>query len=117
MSTRLKTSVFGDLDDSVGTSLAVRGVHDIVDSFPGLYLTRAVFYRYSISACREPTLDRTTDKSLLNTEQHLDILCVERDRPAVRNWVQNADLRPTGDAAPDHIVVDGTVIQVNNERH
>jgi hypothetical protein len=31
--------------------------------------------------------------------------------------VQNADLRPTGDAAPDHVVVDGTMTQVNNERY
>ena len=30
--------------------------------------------------------------------------------------MQNADLQPTSDAAPDHIVIDETVIQVNNER-
>jgi putative transposase len=30
--------------------------------------------------------------------------------------VQNADLQPTSDAAPDHIAVDKTVIQVNDER-
>ena len=34
----------------------------------------------------------------------------------MHSWVQNADLQPTSDAAPDHIAVDGTVIQVNNER-
>ena len=30
--------------------------------------------------------------------------------------MQNADLQPTSDAAPDHIAVDKTVIQVNDER-
>jgi transposase-like protein len=30
--------------------------------------------------------------------------------------VQNADLQPTSNAAPDHIAVDETVIQVNDER-
>ena len=30
--------------------------------------------------------------------------------------MQNADLQPTSDAAPDHIAVDGTVIQVNDKR-
>ena len=30
--------------------------------------------------------------------------------------MQNANLQPTSDAAPDHIAVDGTVIQVNDER-
>ena len=30
--------------------------------------------------------------------------------------MQKADLQPTSDAAPDHIVVNETVIQVNDER-
>ena len=30
--------------------------------------------------------------------------------------MQNADLQPTSDAAPDHIAVDGMVIQVNDKR-
>ena len=34
----------------------------------------------------------------------------------IHNWVQDADLQPTSDAAPDHIAVDKTVIQVNDER-
>lgn len=40
---------------------------------------------------------------------------VERTRTAVYNRVHNADLRPTGDAAPDHIAVDETAIHVNDE--
>ena len=35
---------------------------------------------------------------------------------AIHSWVQNADLQPTSDAAPDHIAVDETAIQVNGER-
>ena len=30
--------------------------------------------------------------------------------------MQNADLQPTSDAAPDHTAVDETVIQANDER-
>jgi transposase-like protein len=55
--------------------------------------------------------------SLSNTKQYLEKLGVERSRTAIHNWVQRADVQPTGDAAPDHIAVDKTVIQVNDERH
>ena len=54
--------------------------------------------------------------SLSNTKQHLERLGVERSRTAIHNWVQKADVQPTSDAAPDHIAVDETVIQVNDER-
>ena len=54
--------------------------------------------------------------SLSNTKQYLENLGAGRSRTAIRNWVQNADLQPTNDAAPDHIAVDKTVIQVNDER-
>ena len=54
--------------------------------------------------------------SLSNTKQHLEKLGVERSRTAIHNWVQKADVQPTSDAAPDHIAVDETVIQVNDER-
>ena len=37
-------------------------------------------------------------------------------RTAIHNWIQKAELQPTGDATPDHIVIDETVIQVNDER-
>ena len=54
--------------------------------------------------------------SLSNTKQYLEKLGVERSRTAIHDWVQKAELQPTSDAAPDHIVVDETVIQVNDER-
>ena len=54
--------------------------------------------------------------SLSNTKQYLENLGAGRSRTAIHNWVQNADLQPTSDAAPDHIAVDKTVIQVNDER-
>ena len=56
------------------------------------------------------------DLSLSNTKQHINNLGVERSRTAIHNWVQKAELQPTSDAAPDHIAVDETVIQVNDER-
>jgi len=56
------------------------------------------------------------NKSFSNTKQYLERLGVERSRTAIHNWVQSADLRPTSGAAPDHIAVDETVIQVNDER-
>ena len=55
--------------------------------------------------------------SLSNTKQILDTLDVKRSRTAVRNWVQKADVQPSSDAEPNHIAVDETVIQVNDQRH
>jgi len=54
--------------------------------------------------------------SLSNTKQHLERLGVQRSRTAIHNWVQKADLQPTGDSAPNQIVVDETVIQINDQR-
>jgi transposase-like protein len=54
--------------------------------------------------------------SLPNTISILDILGVNRCRSTVHNWVQKADLQPAGGAVPDHVAVDETVIQLNNER-
>jgi len=55
--------------------------------------------------------------SLSNTKQILDKLCVKRSRTAIHNWVQKADLQPGSDAEPNHVAVDETVIQVNDQRH
>jgi len=55
--------------------------------------------------------------SLLNTKQILERLGVERSRTAIHNWVQKADVQPESDIEPNHIAVDETVIQVNDERH
>jgi putative transposase len=54
---------------------------------------------------------------LSNTKQILEILGVERSRAAIHNWVQKADLQPSCDGSPNHVAVDETVIQVNDERH
>jgi len=51
-----------------------------------------------------------------NTKQYLERLGVEWSRTAIHNWVQKADVQPTSDAEPNHIAVDETVIQVNDER-
>jgi putative transposase len=46
----------------------------------------------------------------------LNSILIGSCRTAIHNWVQKAELQPTGDATPDHIVIDETVIQVNDER-
>ena len=60
---------------------------------------------------------RVAGLSLSNTKQILDSLGVERSRTAIHNWVQKADLQPDSDAELNHIAVDETVIQVNDQRH
>ena len=55
--------------------------------------------------------------SLSNTKRELERLGVERSRTAIHNWVQKADLQPTGTHASNQIAVDETVIRLNGERH
>lgn len=54
--------------------------------------------------------------SLSDTVSILDKLGVERCRTAVHNRVKKADLQLLDCADPDHVAVDDTVIQVNDER-
>jgi len=54
--------------------------------------------------------------SLADTTSILSVLGVDRCRSTVHNWVQKADLQPTPECDPDHVAVDETVIQANNER-
>ena len=54
--------------------------------------------------------------SNLNTKKHFETFGAKWGRYTVYNWVQKAELRPTSGAAPGHITVDETVIQVNDER-
>ena len=54
--------------------------------------------------------------SLSNTISILDRFGVRRCRSTVHNWVQKADLQPADGADPDHVAVDETVIQLNDER-
>jgi transposase-like protein len=55
--------------------------------------------------------------SLSNTGSILDIFGVERARSTVHNWVHKADLQPEDGRKPDHIAVDETVIQLNDEQY
>ena len=54
--------------------------------------------------------------SLSNTISELERFGVERSRKAVHDWVQKADLQPTGDASPDQVAVDETVIRINGQQ-
>ncbi|MFC6616274.1 IS6 family transposase [Halopenitus salinus] len=54
--------------------------------------------------------------SLSDTITILDRLGVDRCRSTVHNWVQKVDLQPIDGADPDHVAVDETVTQLNNER-
>jgi transposase-like protein len=54
--------------------------------------------------------------SLSDTITILDRLGVDRCRSTVHNWVQKSNLQPLNDADPDHVAVDETVIQLNDER-
>ena len=53
--------------------------------------------------------------SLSNTVSVLEVFGVERARSTVHNWVHKADLQPEDDRSPDHVAVDETVIQLNDE--
>ena len=55
--------------------------------------------------------------SLSNTVSVLEIFGVERARSTVHNWVHKADLQPGDGRAPDHVAVDETVIQLNDETY
>ena len=55
--------------------------------------------------------------SLSNTVFILEIFGVERARSTVHNWVHKADLQPEASRCPDHVAVDETVIQLNDERY
>jgi len=54
--------------------------------------------------------------SLSDTVRVLDSFGVKRARSTVHNWVQKADLQPTDGKSPNHVVIDETVIQLNNQR-
>jgi transposase-like protein len=54
--------------------------------------------------------------SLSDTVSVLDGLGVDRCRTTVHNWIQKADLQPAEGCDPNHVAVDETVIQVNDQR-
>ncbi|WP_144906574.1 IS6 family transposase [Halobellus captivus] len=55
--------------------------------------------------------------SFLNTIYIFEIFGVERARFTVHNWVHKADLQPESGRCPDHVAVDETVIQLNDEQY
>jgi len=55
--------------------------------------------------------------SLSNTVSILEIFGVQRARSTVHNWVHKADLQPTIGQNPNHVAVDETVIQLNDEHY
>jgi transposase-like protein len=55
--------------------------------------------------------------SLSNTVSFLEIFGVQRARSTIHNWVHKADLQPTVGRKPNHVAIDETVIQLNNERY
>ena len=55
--------------------------------------------------------------SLSNTVSILELFGVDRVKSTVHNWVHKADLQPEDGHSPDHVAVDETVIQLNDERY
>jgi transposase-like protein len=55
--------------------------------------------------------------SLSNTVSILEIFGVKRVRSTVHNWVHKADLQPETGRCRDHVAVDETVIQLNDEQY
>ena len=55
--------------------------------------------------------------SLSNTVRFLEVFGVQRARSTVHNWVHKADLQPESGKNPDHVAVDETVIQLNDEQY
>jgi len=54
--------------------------------------------------------------SLSDTVRVLDSFGVQRVRSTVHNWVQKANLQPEPGKRPNHVAVDETVIQLNDQR-
>ena len=50
-----------------------------------------------------------------NTVSIVELFGVNRARSTVHNWVHKAELQPESGRNPDHVAVDKTVIQLNNE--
>jgi transposase-like protein len=55
--------------------------------------------------------------SLSNTISELERFGVKRYRSTVHNWIQKAGLQPTEGKNPDHVAVDETVIQLDDQRY
>ena len=55
--------------------------------------------------------------SLSNTVSFLEVSGVDRVRSTVHNWVHKADLQPVEGQQPDHVAIDETVVQLDDDRY
>ena len=58
-----------------------------------------------------------SDLSLSNNVRVLDVFGVQSAQLTGHNWIHKADLQPESGKNPDHIAVDETVIQLNDEQY
>lgn len=58
-----------------------------------------------------------TGLSLSNTVRKLERFGVERSQKAVHDWIQKCDLQPADGAAPNHVALDETVIQIDEQQY
>lgn len=54
--------------------------------------------------------------SLSDTVSILEMFGVERHRTTVQKWTKKADLQPAEGCSPNHVALDETVIQLNDEQ-
>ncbi len=55
--------------------------------------------------------------SLSNTVGLLEDLNVQRSRKAIHDWVQKAELQPEAGQNPNHVMLDETVIRINDKQY
>jgi transposase-like protein len=55
--------------------------------------------------------------SFSNTVSFLEIFGVDRVRSTVHNWVHKVNLQPESGRSPNHVAVDETVIQLDDEQY
>ncbi len=55
--------------------------------------------------------------SLSNTVSFIEVFGVDRVRSTVHNWAHKADLQPEPGRSPNHVAVDETVIQLDDEQY
>ncbi len=63
-----------------------------------------------------PRRSRSSSQFSSNTVSVLENVGVSRERSTVHHWIQKAELAPAGGRAPEIVVLDETIINVNGER-
>jgi putative transposase len=74
------------------------------EATPGLLIKPSIQLHFSIL-------------SLSHTVFIIDIFGVDRARSTVHNWVHKVDLQPDSGRSPDHVAVNETVTQLNDQRY